>query len=143
MECPGVVPHLPPDVPEMRISLAVAAAPGVAVLYGQGLSPPNLGTSPALRHSHGGTGIESLHYPRFAARASCSSSHGAVSVALVLLMPARQQEANDLQVQVSALRQGESPKPRIGIATYLRRHFRLRRKSDTNRAGRNGVVDSD
>src|SRR5450756_1080699 len=29
--------------------------------------------------------------------------------ARVLLMPARQQEANDLQVQVSALRQGESP----------------------------------
>src|ERR1019366_6500986 len=95
VECPGVVPHLPPDVPEMRISLAVAAAPGVAVLYGQGLSPPNLGTSPALRHSHGGTGIESLHYPRFAAR--------------VLLIPLRQPGSNDLQVQVSALRQGESP----------------------------------
>src|ERR1035437_4341197 len=63
--------------------------------------------------------------------------------ARVLLMPARQQEANDLQVQVSALRQGESPKPRIGIATYLRRHFRLRRKSDINRAGRNGVGESD
>ena len=40
-------------------------------------------------------------------------------------MAVRQQEANDLQVQVSALRQGESPKPRIGIATYLQRHFRF------------------
>src|ERR1035437_9797822 len=64
----------------MRISLAVAAAPGVAVLYGRGLSPPTLGTSPALSPSHGETGIESLHYPRFAARAQCSSSRGVVSV---------------------------------------------------------------
>src|ERR1035437_7467826 len=62
--------------------------------------------------------------------------------ARVLLLAARQQEANDIQVQVSALRQGESPKPRLGIATYLRRHFRLRRKSDINRAGRTGVGES-
>ena len=62
----------------MRISLAVAAAPGVAVLYGQGLSPPNLGTRPALSPSHGGTGIESFYYPRFAARASCATFRGAV-----------------------------------------------------------------
>jgi hypothetical protein len=79
----------------MRISSGVAAATGVAGLYGQGLSPPNLGTIPALRHSHGGTGIESLHNPRFAAR--------------VLLMPALQFGANDLRVQVSAFRQGDSP----------------------------------
>ena len=38
-----------------------------------------LGDQTPLRHSHGGTGIESLHYPRFAARASCSSSRGVVS----------------------------------------------------------------
>ena len=64
----------------MRISLAVAAAPGVAVLYGQGHSAPNLGTRPALSPSHGGTGIESFYYPRFAARASYSISRDAVSV---------------------------------------------------------------
>ena len=63
--------------------------------------------------------------------------------ARVLLMPARQQEANDLQVQVSALRQSESPQPRSGIPTYLRRHFRLRQRPDANHAGRNGVAESD
>src|ERR1035437_2831816 len=62
----------------MRISSGVAAAAGVAAPYVQGLSPPNLGTRPALRHSHGGTGIESLHYPRFAARASCATFRGVV-----------------------------------------------------------------
>src|ERR1035437_1873176 len=63
--------------------------------------------------------------------------------ARVLLIPLHQPGANDLMIQVSALQPGESPKPRVGIATYLRRHFRLRQRSDTNRAGRNGVGESD
>src|ERR1035437_8624000 len=68
----------------MRISSGVAAATGVAGLYGQGLSPPNLGTRPVLRHPHGGTGIESLHYLPFAARA--------------LLIPLRQPGPNGLMI---------------------------------------------
>src|ERR1035437_6487024 len=47
--------------------------------------------------------------------------------ARVLLMPPRQPDANDLMIQVSALHPGESPKPRLGIATYLQRHFRFAR----------------
>ena len=118
----------------MRIFLAVAAAPAGRRALRSGSFTAEPGDQTRLeplprRHWHRIVLLPSLRCPRAMFQLPRRRLR-----ARVLLMPARQQEANDLQVQVSALRQGESPKPRVGIPTYLR-HI--------NRAGRNGVGESD
>ena len=74
------------------------------------------------RHWHRIVLLPSLRCPRAMFQLPRCPLH-----ARVLLMPPRQPGPNGLMIQVLARQRGESPKPRVGIATYPRRHFRFAR----------------
>src|ERR1035437_5773970 len=76
---------------------------------------------PPRRHWHRIAPLPSLRCP------PCRCSISRRLRARVLLMPPRQPGPNGLMIQVLARQRGESPKPRVGIATYPRRHFRFAR----------------